>query len=255
MATGLLVLLVGRATRLTPYVPGDPKVYTASVLLGRETDTFDLQGNVLSENGYGGGVEEVEKAMEGLIGEWEQVPPAFSAVQKDGVRAYTLARRGVTVERTPRAIEIFALTVRAIALPDVEFDAHCSKGTYIRSLAHDLGERLGCGACLTALTRLASGSFTLDDALTLDQLRDAFAQNSVEHFLYPLDEALLQFQAVTVNAENAQRIQRGNSVFCERADTTPLLRAYAPNGECIALLERGRQAGEWKPHKVFLSDL
>ncbi len=255
LATGVLLVCVGQAVRVSEYLIDHNKTYRVRVRLGIETDTYDASGTIIAQRAVNVTRAQVEDALARFVGKQTQVPPAFSAVQKDGVRAYTLARRGVTVERTPRAIEIFALTVRAIALPDVEFDAHCSKGTYIRSLAHDLGERLGCGACLTALTRLASGSFTLDDALTLDQLRDAFAQNSVEHFLYPLDEAVLQFQAVIVNAENAQRILRGNSVFCERADTTPLLRAYAPNGECIALLERGRQAGEWKPHKVFISDL
>lgn len=251
LATGVLLVCVGQAVRVSEYLIDHDKRYRVRVRLGIETDTYDATGTIVAQRAVNVTRAQVQDALARFVGKQLQLPPAFSAVQKDGVRAYTLARRGIAVERAPRPIEIFSLDVRALALPDVEFDAHCSKGTYIRSLAHDLGERLGCGACLTELTRLASGHFTLDDSFTLDQLRDAFAQQSIEHFLQPLDEALLQFQAVVVNAADAQRILRGNSLRCERADTTPLLRAYAPDGQCLALLERGRQAGEWKPHKVF----
>lgn len=255
MATGVLLVCVGQAVRVTEYLIDHDKKYRARVRLGIETDTYDAEGAIVAQRAVTATREQVERALASFVGKIAQMPPAYSAIKKDGVRLYDLARRGVEVERTPRPVEIFSIDLRAIALPDVEFDVHCSKGTYIRSLAHDLGEALGCGATLTALTRTASGQFALDDAITLDQLRDAFDAKSAEHFLNPLDEALLQFQAVIVNAENARRVLQGNSLDCEREYATPLLRAYALSGQCIALLERGRQAGVWKPHKVFACNL
>ncbi|MCI0474962.1 MAG: tRNA pseudouridine(55) synthase TruB [Anaerolineales bacterium] len=254
MATGVLLICVGQAVRVTEYLIDHDKKYRARVRLGVETDTYDAEGAIVARRAVTATDAQVADALTGFIGKCAQMPPAYSAIKKDGVHSYDLARRGIEVERTPRPVEIFSIDIRAIALPDVEFDVHCSKGTYIRSLAHDLGEALGCGATLTALTRTASGQFALDDAITLDQLHDAFETKSAEHFLNPLDEALLQFQAVIVNDEDARRVLQGNSLDCEREYATPLLRAYAPSGQCIALLERGKRVGEWKPHKVFISD-
>jgi tRNA pseudouridine55 synthase len=229
------------------------KKYRVRVRLGIETDTYDAAGTIVAQRAVTVTREQVENALAGFVGKIEQMPPAYSAIKKEGVRMYALARRGVEVKRTPRPIEIYSLDVRTVALPDIEFDVHCSKGTYIRSLAHDLGAQLGCGACLTVLTRTASGQFSLEDAITLDQLRDAFEKKCAEHFLNPLDEALLQFQVVIVNHEIARRVLQGNVLSCEREYATRLLRVYVPSGECIALLERGSRPGEWKPHKVFAS--
>lgn len=251
MATGVLLVCLGRAVRVTEYLTDHDKKYRARVRLGIETDTYDATGTIIAQRAVAVTREQVQDALASFVGKRVQVPPAYSAIKQDGVRLYKLARRGVAIERAPRPIEIYSITLRDIALPEVEFDVHCSKGTYIRTLAHDLGTRLGCGACLTALTRLASGHFTLDDAVTLDELRAAFAQQRVAQYLHPLDEALQQFQAVAVNAENARRITQGHSLHCGRAFATSLLRAYAPDGECIALLEPGKASGEWKPHKVF----
>jgi tRNA pseudouridine55 synthase len=253
MATGVLLICIGQAVRVTEYLIDHAKKYRARVRLGIETDTYDATGVVVAEHVVAVNQAQVESALVRFVGPSAQMPPAFSAIKKDGVRLYELARRGVQVECTPRPIEIFSIAVRALALPDIEFDVHCSKGTYIRSLAHDLGAALGCGACLTALTRTASGQFALEDALPLAQLCEAFGKKCAEHYLNPLDEALLRFQAVVVNEQDARRVTLGNSLNCEREYDTPLLRVYAPSGECIALLERGKRAGEWKPQKVFAS--
>jgi tRNA pseudouridine55 synthase len=251
LATGVLVVCMGRAVRVTEYLTDHDKTYRVRVRLGIETDTYDATGTIVAQHAVTVTRTQVEDALASFVGKSTQLPPAYSAIKQDGVRLYKLARRGIEPERTPRPIEIYSITLREIALPDVEFDVHCSKGTYIRTLAHDLGARLGCGACVTALTRLASGHLALDDAITLDELRAAFAQQRVESLLRPLDDALKQFQAVAVNAENARRIQQGHTLHCGRAFQTSLLRVYAPDGECIALLEPGKRAGEWKPHKVF----
>jgi tRNA pseudouridine55 synthase len=251
MATGVLLICVGQAVRVTEYLIDHDKKYRARVRLGIETDTYDAEGAIVAQRAMTATRDQIESALASFVGKIAQMPPAYAAIKKDGVHSYDLARRGIAVERTPRPVEIFSIAVREIALPDVEFDVHCSKGTYIRSLAHDLGEKLGCGATLTALTRTASGQFALDDAITLDDLRVAFEKNCAEHYLNSLDEALLQFQAVVVSEQAARRVMLGNSVDCAREYATRLLRAYAPSGQCIALLERGRRSGEWKPQKVF----
>ncbi len=252
LATGVLLVCLGRAVRVSEYLTEHAKTYRARVRLGIITDTYDATGTILAQNAVTVTRQQVKDALMSFLGTSVQTPPAYSAIKQDGVRLYKLARRGITPARDARPIEIYSLTLREIALPDVEFEVHCSKGTYLRALAHDLGTRLGCGACLTALTRLASGNFRLEDAVTLDQVRTAFAQQYVERLLHPLDAALLHFQAVAVNSENMRRIQYGHTLHCGRAYATPLLRVYAPDGECIALLEQSRTPGEWKPAKVFV---
>ena len=252
MATGVLLVCVGQGARVSEYLIDHDKQYRARVRLGSETDTYDATGAVVAERAVAATPAQIETALAGFLGKQTQLPPAYSAIKQAGVPLYKLARRGQAVETQARAVEFFALTLREIALPEIEFDVHCSKGTYIRSLAHDLGARLGCGAHLTALRRTASGAFPLERALTLEQLRDAFAHGTAMQHLLPLDHALTHLPAVTVDASAAQAIVNGKALACGRAFTAPLLRAYLPNGECLALLERGATPHAWKPRKVFL---
>ncbi len=253
MATGVLLVCLGQATRVVEYLSDHDKKYRARVHLGIETDTYDATGAVVAERAVSVTREQIDVALRGFIGKLSQMPPAYSAIKQNGVPLYKLARQGKEVETAARAVEIFSIDLRAVELPAVEFDAHCSKGTYIRSLAHDLGEKLGCGAHLVALTRTASGQFTLGEAHTLDELRAAFEGGYAERFLLPIDEALLQFEAVVLDAATAKRIQRGNALTCAREFSSSLLRAYSADGELIALLERGSAPAEWKPKKVFVS--
>lgn len=252
LATGVLLVCLGQATRVVEYLGDHDKKYRARVRLGIETDTYDATGAVVAQRPVTATREQVQAALHGFVGKIAQRPPAYSAIKQNGVPLYKLARQGKEVDRQARAVEIFSIDVRQVALPDVEFDVHCSKGTYVRSLAHDLGEQLGCGAHLTALTRTASGHFTLEDSHTLDQLHDAFEGGYAERYLIPIDEALLQFEAVIVDPATAKRIQQGNALTCGREVSTPLLRVYSTTGELIALLERGRARDEWKPRKVFV---
>ncbi|MBI3536711.1 MAG: tRNA pseudouridine(55) synthase TruB, partial [Chloroflexi bacterium] len=150
-------------------------------------------------------------------------------------------------------IEIFAIESLAIELTEVELVVRSSKATYIRELAHDLGAQLGCGAHLRALTRLASGEFKLDDALTLDQLREVCARGEIQKKLYPLDRALSQFQAAQCDSAVVKKIQNGIAVQLAGDFTSPLVRAYAPDGELIALLEPTDDEKIWKPKKVFIN--
>lgn len=171
-ATGLLVVLVGRATKLSSRLTAGDKEYEAAVTLGRKTDSGDVEGKVLSENGCCGITEEkIRDAFRSFEGETEQVPPMFSAVRHKGRRLYELARKGKEVPREPRKIRIEKLGINRIALPVIHFIVRCSKGTYIRKLCDDLGDRLGCGAYLSGLRRVSSGEFSLRDSIDMAALK------------------------------------------------------------------------------------
>ncbi|MGB8645172.1 MAG: tRNA pseudouridine(55) synthase TruB [Anaerolineae bacterium] len=249
MATGVLVLCLGHAVRVSEYLIDHDKTYRARVRLGVETDTYDATGEVVATRAVQVTPDAVTTALYAFVGKIAQKPPAHSAVQRDGVRAYQLARRGVAVEMAPRAVEIYSITVRAIELPEVEFDVHSSKGTYIRSLAHDLGERLGTGAHLNALTRLASGPFTLEQSLTLEDLKQVTAQGELARHLLPTDLALTQFSAVHLDAAHAWGVRNGQTIGAIPDLTTTLVRAYDEHGNLIGLLER--EGDRLKPKKIF----
>ena len=251
MATGVMLVGINQGVRVTEFLIDHDQKYRARAYLGIETDTYDATGTTVAQRKVNVTSEQIETALASLVGKQAQIPPAFSAIKKDGVPHYKLARQGKEVELEARNVEIYSIELREITLPAVEFDVHCSKGTYIRSLAHDLGEKLGCGAHLSALTRTASGNFTLDDAHTLDEIRDAFEGGYIERYLHPLDEGLLQFEAIILDPGTAKRIAQGIPLTCRREFTTPLLRAYSTDGEIIALLERGNTENTWKPKKVF----
>ena len=173
LATGVLVILMGKAVKLSAEISGHDKEYQAKMTLGKTTDTQDSSGKIISEKQWDGlTADSVRNAFAGFLGEIEQVPPMVSAIQLNGKRLYDLARQGKEVERKPRKIEIKKIDIMDISLPDVSFSVTCSKGTYIRTLCHDIGEVLGCGGHLSGLRRTRSGNFSIDDAVTIEQLRD-----------------------------------------------------------------------------------
>lgn len=203
-ATGLLVILIGQGTKLFPYLTSEDKEYRATLSLGAETDTLDLTGRVVRTTA----VPDLEpgfireKAGE-LEGEMEQSPPAYSAVHHEGKRAYELARRGVVVELEKRRVVVHRLEVVSVDLPEVTLTLKCSKGTYVRSLAAELGRRLGPGGHLKALRRLSSGSFRVEDAVRLDGLEDLVPR------IIPLRKALPHVREVEVGGETARMIGKG----------------------------------------------
>jgi len=171
-ASGLLVLVLGKFTKLSQKFSGEDKVYQSDMLLGTETDSQDMDGKITAENDYSQITEEqVKEVIASFIGEQEQVPPMFSAKKKDGKRLYKLARQGIEVEREAKEINIESIEIDEINLPHVKFTVKCSKGTYIRTLVADMGQKLGCGAVLFGLRRTLSGQFNLEDAVTIDTLK------------------------------------------------------------------------------------
>ena len=174
MATGLLMLVIGRATKIQDLLMSEDKVYEGTLTLGERTSTQDRQGEVLETREVGNYSEaDIKAAFDAFTGDFEQLPPMVSAIKMDGVPLYKLARKGQEVERKLRPVKVSAYDVTRIALPEVDFHVHCTKGFYVRTYANDIGEKLGCGAHLSALRRTKSGKFTLDRSVTVAQLKEA----------------------------------------------------------------------------------
>ena len=257
MATGVLLVCLGKATRVAEFLMQGRKRYRATVVLGTTTDTYDAEGEVVSG---GGKIDfsqaEIEAALARFVGQIEQVPPMYSAVKQGGQPLYKLARQGKTVERSPRAVEIEAIDLLDWTPPALSIEVACSPGTYIRSLAHDLGEALGSGAHLAALVRLSSGRFALEDATSLDRLAEAFEHGQGDRHVLALDEAFFDSPAAVVGGDTAQRIVHGQAVALE----TPAgpeeggaeeVRVYGPDGDFVAIVTYDAGSGMWRPKKVF----
>lgn len=247
LATGVLVICVGTATRLSEYVMHATKRYQASICLGVETTTYDAEGDIVAQTDAGNISRLSFEAVLGhFVGDIEQVPPMYSAIKQDGRKLYDLARAGRVVEREPRLVRIDALDIVAWTPPFVTVDVVCSAGTYIRSLAHDLGQQLGVGAHLAGLVRTASGSFQLADSVELDTLLSAGEWQS---YLIPPLSALKPMPVIQFEASDIQRLIHGQVVVGEVPSAGALAQAYDSTGRLIAIV-RGDEAG-WHPHKVF----
>jgi len=212
LATGLLPLCLEEATKLTPYLMPEPKVYRAQVRLGVTTDTQDAAGKVVDTCQALPGPEEICRAAAALVGELTQTPPSYSALHYRGERAYRLARRGETVELAPRQVTVYELTMDEVALPEVIITVKCSQGTYIRTLAQDLGRALGCGGHLAALRRLAVGALRVEDALPLAALAE-LGREELERRIIPLSHCLPGLRPVEVGPAEARRLRQGQALL------------------------------------------
>jgi tRNA pseudouridine55 synthase len=257
-ASGVLVILIGPAVRLSEFVSASDKRYQAILRLGSTTDTYDAEGRFTRQSSAPVDIseEKFEEALKQFIGEIEQTPPPFSAVKMHGRKAYEMARQGEEVDLTPRKIQVYHLEVLEWAPPEVVIDVHCSSGTYVRSLANDMGNVLGCGAYLIGLRRTKSGRFSLRDAVPLRKLQDAFLAGNWYEYLIPAAEALADWPAVELNPDDVEEIKHGHRVKAA-PDTKPgLVRGVSMAGELIAIMElaQGEDGSpEWQPKKVFFS--
>lgn len=250
MATGVLVLGVGKGTRLLEYLTGQQKRYRGTIRLGVTTTTYDTEGEIVEQiEGPWPARSAVEDALTHFRGDIEQYPPAYSAIKQDGEPLYAKARRGEEVNVEPRAVTIHSLILLEYEPPALVVDVTCSKGTYVRSLAHDIGQALEVGGHLTDLRRLSSGSFTLDDAITLDALSNAAAEGRAEQFLLPLGAGLDEFPRLDMDAATARRLAHGQ--FVEGPAIEGLARAML--GErLVAITEYDESRRRWRPRKVFM---
>jgi tRNA pseudouridine55 synthase len=254
-ATGLLPLCLGEATKLAPYLMPGAKSYRATLTLGVATDTQDLTGQEVSRTEALPAAEQVCQAVSKFVGEIEQVPPMYSALHYQGQRLYKLARRGEKVDLAPRRVTIYCLEVEGIDLPRVTISVKCSQGTYIRTLAADLGVALGCGAHLTALRRLEVGPFRVAEALTLEALEKASLDEGLARII-PLVDCLPGMQQVKVGPEEAGKLRQGQALAWQDEDFQPgeVVQVLAA-GELLALSRVRRQGDQvlLAPMRVFLT--
>lgn len=247
MATGLLAVFIGRATRAVEFAESQEKEYLASLRLGVETDTQDITGTVLRTCEREVSREELEQILPLFRGNIRQIPPMYSAVKVGGKKLYEIARKGGTVERTPRNVTIFRLDLLEKTDGDWQLDVVCSKGTYIRTLCQDIGQALGVGGTMSALRRVRAGRFSIEDALTLEQVQQAADEERAEQLLLPVDTLFYEYDAVEIAAKAETRVRNGGVFSCNVPDGT--YRVYAESGEFLALARAER--GECKTIKSF----
>ena len=256
-ASGVLVILVGPAVRLSEYVSASDKRYQAIIRMGSTTDTFDADGRFTrAEQPINVTEKQFEEALMTFIGEIEQTPPPYSAVKVQGRKAYEMARQGEPVDLAPRKITVHHLEVLEWAPPEVVVDVHCSSGTYVRSLANDLGEKLGTGAYLVGLRRTKSGRFSLRDAVPLRKLQESFNAGDWYQYLIPAAEALGDWPAVELNPDDVEGIRHGHRVKAGPDAQPGMVRGVSTQGELVALMElvTGEDnVSAWQPRKVFFT--
>lgn len=212
-ATGVLPVCLGRATKVCELLTDHDKTYEALLLLGKMTDTQDISGEVLEERDLGDLTEEeVRSCIESFIGEYDQIPPMYSALKVNGKKLYELAREGKTVERKSRRVQIHGIRILEMNLPHVRMKVDCSKGTYIRTLCHDIGEKLQVGGCMEELERTKVGRFLKEDAVTLDEVRQKMEQGEGAELFTPLDQIFAELPAVTVTDAKAWMSYNGNDL-------------------------------------------
>ena len=234
MATGVLPVFVGRATRGVEFFEHAEKVYEATLRFGLTTDTEDITGKTITECDVHLTEEDLLAVLPKFRGDILQVPPMYSAIKVNGQKLYDLARKGREVERQPRSITIHELELLEFAGSEARLRVRCSKGTYIRTLCKDIGEALGCGGCMAALRRVEAGEYTLEGSIPLRQLLDiSEAGEDVEHLLRPVDTMFASHRKLSLNEKQARLVKNGNAFASDCADGT--YRVYAPDGEFLAL--------------------
>ena len=268
-ASGVLPVCLGTATRAVELLTESDKEYRAVMLLGRSTDTQDTSGNVLREADWSGVTPEmIREAVSRFTGEISQVPPMYSAVKIGGKKLVDLARKGKEVERPARKIRIDSISLERIELPEVEMTVRCSKGTYIRTLCHDIGEYLGCGACMSSLVRTRTAGFGLDRAVTLGELERLRDEGRLSEVLIPVDEYFADLPAYRILPEEERFLRSGNRLKEEQMQrmepgTVPereieeertggQRRLYLPDGEFLAVYEKDEARNDYKVKKMFV---
>ena len=209
LATGVLTVCTNEATKLVPFLAEEYKEYRVTMRLGIMTDTLDIEGKILAQKEVTVDAHEIERVLMGFMGKIEQRPPRYSAVKYKGKALYKWARKGQPVDAAPRSVMIYGITLESIQVPDVVFQVSCSRGTYVRSLCSEIGDRLGCGACLCALRRTKSGPFVETMAVSLDGGEEAFLRDSLERKLMTMSEALSGLDQIVVEDVMAVRLRNG----------------------------------------------
>ncbi|MBR4027916.1 MAG: tRNA pseudouridine(55) synthase TruB [Lachnospiraceae bacterium] len=257
-AEGVLPVTLGKATKVCDLLTDKDKEYKAVLLLGKETDTQDISGEVLQEAKVQVTEDDVKTVIASFVGTYEQVPPMYSALKVNGQKLCDLARKGITVERKARSVTIYSIEILSIKLPEVEIVVHCSKGTYIRTLCDDIGKKLGCFGCMKSLLRTKVANFTLDNAYKLEELQrlSIFPQEEWE-FLSPIDIVFEQYPKVIASEDAEKYIRNGNRIPCamilnfREAVQCETVCLYDVHYKFIGLYTYLQKEKEYKPMKLF----
>lgn len=258
MATGVLVICLGKATRIVEYLTGQPKEYRARMILGQTSDTQDSTGTITSESDASGVTREIfEGVVQDFVGEVEQVPPMVSAIKHQGRPLYKLAREGKTIERAARKITIYGIDVIDFvpgSRAEAEIVVECSSGTYIRTLCADIGEKLGCGGLMSRLERTKVGKFAIENARKLEQLEAMKADGRLSEALQSINDSLTDLDSVSVDDSLVSNVLHGNAVAVSKRDPGPTVRILNSSGELLGIGAVERADGRMivKPKKILV---
>lgn len=254
-AEGVLPVALGKATRLVDMITDKEKTYEAVMRLGVVTDTQDMSGTVLSQTTeLSVTEEELCTVVSSFVGDYMQVPPMYSALKVNGKKLYELAREGKTVERKPRPVHFYEIEILDISFPLVRFRVICSKGTYIRTLCHDIGEKLGCGAAMESLLRTKVGRFTLDDAITLAQTEEAVQEGTIESKILGIEEILAEYPRVCCTKEGDRLLANGNPLVQALVDAQEKkgwIRMCSSEGSFSGVYQWDEKRNRYFPVKMF----
>ena len=260
-ATGVLPVCLGKATKLCDLLTDKDKTYEAVLLLGKTTDTQDITGEVLEEKSTETLTEEkVREVIEGFIGDYEQIPPMYSALKVNGKKLYELAREGKVIERKARPVKILDIQILEMDLPRVRMEVSCSKGTYIRTLCHDIGEKLGCGGCMESLIRTRVSAFRIEDAKTLDEIEALKQEGKLEELLVPIDEMFSSYPKITVKDDWKAFAKNGNPLDLKMLkeacgqDEESQVRLYDESGKFIAIYQWKEKEKKYHIVKMFFNE-
>ncbi len=256
IATGVVPICLGQATRFMEFMLDGTKEYRAVIELGAATDTYDAEGEVVTRGEYSNiSRDDVERALVGFKGEIQQVPPMYSALKKDGKRLYELARAGIEVERKSRDVSVYEIALADWNPPDATVNVRCGRGFYMRSLAHDLGAILGCGGHLKELDRTRSGIFNIENAVSVEIAEQRFHEGSWHELVFAPDTVLRNLPVIIVGRNLETMIRHGRplpaSVVRQPATSGEKCRAYGVDGAFIAIVKFDKEKAHWKPDKVF----
>ncbi len=265
-AVGVLPVCLGKATKLCDMIGDWTKTYEAVMLLGTETDTEDISGQILQKREVTVSAEDIRRIMKEFSGDYSQIPPMYSAKKQNGKKLYELAREGIVVERKPCTVHIFSIDILEVNLPEVRFSVTCSKGTYIRSLCRDIGVRAGCGACMKSLIRTDVQMFHLSEAYTLAEVEQIRDENRMDDILYHIDEMFPECPKMTVASDGEKKLYNGNTLprkyvhnirEAVKSDGEPQegtrARIYDRQNRFVGLYDYKSGTEEWKPFKLFFA--
>lgn len=262
MAEGVLIVCLGKATKLVDLLTNDDKCYKTTMRLGITTDTEDVTGEILSRCNVNDDIteERIKKVLMEFVKTYDQIPPMYSAIKKDGKKLYEYARAGIEVERPARSVTIFSITDISVDLPDVTFTVHCSKGTYIRSLCRDIGEMLGCGATMAALVREEVHGVKIKDSYKLSEVETFVKNDTILQFIRPMDDILSFMDSLTIKAEHVKYLANGNKLqrfhfeaFKKEPKQGEIFRIYAKD-KLFALYQYDATERLFKNYKMFLNE-